>query len=246
MEVHKVFSEIGTPQGVGNQVALEFNLIYRWHCAISAKDEKWTEDFYNRIFPGKHHSEVGMPEFLAGVRRWEQSIASDPGERTFEGLQRDENGYFKDDDLVNILCDSIEDVAGAFGARNIPVVMKLIEVLGIEQSRNWQVASLNEFRQFFGLKEHKTFEDINSDKDVAEALRQLYEDPNNVELYPGLMAEEAKKNMVPGSGLCPGYTISRAILSDAVALVRGDRFYTVVSIHVPVLINPLEKAWNVP
>lgn len=33
--------------------------------------------------------------------------------------------------------------------------------------------------------------------------------------------------MVPGSGLCPGFTTSFAILSDAVALVRGDRFYTV-------------------
>lgn len=29
-----------------------------------------------------------------------------------------------------------------------------------------------------------------------------------------------------GSGLATGHTISRAILSDAVALVRGDRFYT--------------------
>ncbi|KAK4981377.1 hypothetical protein LTR28_003143, partial [Elasticomyces elasticus] len=32
--------------------------------------------------------------------------------------------------------------------------------------------------------------------------------------------------MTPGSGLCPSYTVSRAVLSDAVALVRGDRFYT--------------------
>jgi linoleate 10R-lipoxygenase len=29
-----------------------------------------------------------------------------------------------------------------------------------------------------------------------------------------------------GAGLCPGFTQSRAILSDAVALVRGDRFLT--------------------
>jgi hypothetical protein len=35
--------------------------------------------------------------------------------------------------------------------------------------------------------------------------------------------------MAPGSGLCSGYTTSKAILSDAVALVRGDRFYTVDS-----------------
>lgn len=32
---------------------------------------------------------------------------------------------------------------------------------------------------------------------------------------------------MPGAGLCPGYTISRAILADAVCLTRGDRFLTV-------------------
>lgn len=30
----------------------------------------------------------------------------------------------------------------------------------------------------------------------------------------------------PGAGLCPGYTTSRAILADAVALTRGDRYLT--------------------
>ena len=33
--------------------------------------------------------------------------------------------------------------------------------------------------------------------------------------------------MIPGVGIAPTYTISRTVLSDAVALVRGDRFYTV-------------------
>ncbi len=42
-----------------------------------------------------------------------------------------------------------------------------------------------------------------------------------------MVAEEAKVPMVPGSGLCPSFTVSRAVLSDAVALVRGDRFYTI-------------------
>ncbi|KAG9014307.1 hypothetical protein FRB90_005401 [Tulasnella sp. 427] len=41
----------------------------------------------------------------------------------------------------------------------------------------------------------------------------------------GMQAEEAKRPG-PGAGLCPGYTISRAILGDAVALTRGDRFLT--------------------
>lgn len=55
----------------------------------------------------------------------------------------------------------------------------------------------------------------------------MYGHPDNVELYPGLLAEETKKSMEPGSGLSPGFTTSFAILSDAVALVRGDRFYAV-------------------
>jgi hypothetical protein len=64
---------------------------------------------------------------------------------------------------------------------------------------------------------------------VAKSLETLYVHPDYVELYPGLVAEEAKRPEIPGSGLCPGYTVATAILSDAVSLVRGDRFYTVVS-----------------
>ena len=85
---------------------------------------------------------------------------------------------------------------------------------------------MNEFRKFFGLKPHKTFESINSDPSVAEQLRRLYEHPDFVELYPGLVAEETKKPLVPGVGIAPTFTVSRAILSDAASLVRGDRFYT--------------------
>lgn len=102
-----------------------------------------------------------------------------------------------------------------------------MEILGIEQARSWNLATLNEFRAFFNLTKHDTFESINSDPEVADALRHLYEGPGLVELYPGLVVEEAKPSMAPGSGLCTDHTISRTILSDAVALVRGDRFYMV-------------------
>ena len=69
--------------------------------------------------------------------------------------------------------------------------------------------------------------EINPDVEVAGALEALYGSPDKVEFYPGLIAEQAKAVAIPGSGLCPGLTIGKAILSDAVALVRGDRFYTV-------------------
>lgn len=99
--------------------------------------------------------------------------------------------------------------------------------MGMMQARKWGLATLNEFRKFFKLKPHDSFESINSDPKVAEQLRHLYEHPDFVELYPGIVCEEAKTPMVPGVGIAPTFTISRAILSDAVCLVRGDRFYTI-------------------
>ncbi|KAI9680215.1 MAG: hypothetical protein M1829_001452 [Trizodia sp. TS-e1964] len=225
VEMDKVFGEDGSPRGVGNQVSAEFNLIYRWHSAISDRDDKWTQDLYRELF-GKEPKDVSMQELLIGLGKWEHSLPADPHERNFSHLKRQADGTYNDDDLVKILVESIEDPAGAFGANNVPIVLKSVEILGMQQARKWNLGSLNEFRKFFGLQPHATFEDINSDPYVAGQLRNLYEHPDWVELYPGLVAEEAKTPMVPGVGITPTFTISRAILSDAVCLVRGDRFYT--------------------
>lgn len=71
-------------------------------------------------------------------------------------------------------------------------------------------------------------DDVSSDKHVADTLRQLYDHPDMVELYPGLFLEDAKPAMNPGCGGCPPYTVGRGVFSDAVTLVRSDRFYTLV------------------
>lgn len=84
----------------------------------------------------------------------------------------------------------------------------------------------------------------NTDPEIADAAEKLYGNIDYLELYVGLQAEEPKP-LVDGAGLCPGnfflvpllstsiqanlltgYTISRAILSDAIALTRGDRYFT--------------------
>ena len=214
----------GTP---GNQVSAEFNLVYRWHACISERDDEWTKKEYERLFPGKQASEVSLPELLQGLGKWEQGLNEDPLKRPFADLTRAEDGSLDEIALVKILTEGIEDKAGAFGSRNVPDILRSVEILGIIQARSWNLASLNEFRSFFGLTKHETFESINSDPQVADTLRRLYDQPDFVELYPGLVVEETKPQMVPGSGLCTNFTISRAVLSDAVALVRGDRFYTV-------------------
>ena len=51
-----------------------------------------------------------------------------------------------------ILECSTAEPAAAFGARGIPAIMRVNEIMGLEQSRRWGICSLNEFRKFLGLK----------------------------------------------------------------------------------------------
>ncbi|KAL1836745.1 hypothetical protein VTJ49DRAFT_4720 [Mycothermus thermophilus] len=219
-------TKMGAERGTGNVVSAEFNLCYRWHSCISERDDKWIEEFYYDLF-GKPGSELTFHDLIAGFAKFEGRIPADPVDRPFAKFKRGPDGKFNDDDLVECIASSIEDCAGSFGGRNVPASMRAVEILGIIQARKWNVAGLNEFRKYFGLKPYSKFEDINSDPDIADSLRRLYGHPDFVELYPGLVAEENKEPMVPGVGIAPTYTISRVVLSDAVCLVRGDRHYTV-------------------
>ncbi|KAG9026836.1 hypothetical protein FRB95_008385 [Tulasnella sp. JGI-2019a] len=154
------------------------------------------------------------------------SSGAPPSTWTFGGMRRDpKTGRFDDDELANILHNATETVAQSYRARGTPDVMRVIEIIAIEQARSWGVCTLNEFRQFLGLKAYTSFEEWNPNPEIANAARALYMHIDRLELYVGMQAEDAKKPG-PGAGLCPGYTISRAILADAVSLTRGDRFYT--------------------
>ncbi|KAK4223785.1 heme peroxidase [Podospora fimiseda] len=231
VEIEKqMFDDQGTPRGVGNQVSVEFNLLYRFHSMISKRDEKWTNDFFLKLLPNRTQADldkITWEELGRAMMEYERNLPKDPSVREFGNLKRDQStGKFKDEDLVRLLKESMDDPACIFGARTIPKVLRTVEILGIQQARKWQVASLNEFRDFFGLKRHETFTDINSDPDIAGLLQKLYTDPDMVELYPGLMIENAKPMRKTGCGIRPTYSLGRAVLSDAITLVRSDRFNT--------------------
>ncbi len=179
------------------------------------------------MFPGQKPDDVSLNQLLGTLSAFEANLPDDPLQRPFAGLKRQADGSINDDDLVPILTASVQDIAGSYGANRVPNILRSVEILGIIQARSWNLATLNEFREFAGLSRHATFEDINPDPVVAEKLKNLYDHPDFVELYPGLVAEKAKPPIVPGSGLCVNFTTSYAILSDAVSLVRGDRFYTI-------------------
>ncbi|PKY04594.1 heme peroxidase [Aspergillus campestris IBT 28561] len=160
----EVFDAQGVPRGLGNQVCAEFNMIYRWHAAITDQDETWTKAFMkDSLGRDVDPSTLSVGQFLAGLRKWKQTLDPEPSKWTFGGLKRAPDGNFHDSDLVKLLQDGAERAVGAFGS--------------------WGgLATLNEFR-VFKLKPYATFLEVNSDPEVAEALEALYGHPDNIELF---------------------------------------------------------------
>nr|GAT58858.1 predicted protein [Mycena chlorophos] len=224
LSASREFDHTLSPRGEGNVVSIEFNLLYRWHATLSEKDTEWTTELFQGLFDREDVENIKIPEFLK-VAQQKMRADPDPRKWTFNKLQRNSDGRFSDADLAKILHDSTSWRAGAYKARGIPEALRVIEILGIEQARRWGACSMNDFRRFLGLKPFSTFEEWNTDPTIAKAAQSLYKNIENLELYVGLQAEEAKPPMA-GAGLCPGYTISRSILADAVCLTRGDRYLT--------------------
>ncbi|CAE6439322.1 unnamed protein product [Rhizoctonia solani] len=221
-------------RGEGNHVSVEFDILYRWHSVVSHDEEKWTLGLLQKLFPDKNPGELTKADFFQALGRLRSGpvheslvVHPDPSKRNFGGIVRGDKGRFDDNDIAKLLHNATEDPACRYGARGTPEALKVIEIVGIEQARRWGVCTMNEFRVRMGLKPFDNFTEWAGakNKDVADAAEKLYGHIDNLELYAGLHAEETM-SPGPGSGLCAGYTKTRGILSDAIALVRGDRFFT--------------------
>lgn len=117
----EIFDKGVLPVSTGNQVSVEFNLIYRWHSSVSARDEKWSEDFFQKLFPGQDVSKLPLREFLTGLAKLRDEItAQAPEARTFGGLERDSSGFFDTEALAKIIAESTQDVSGKYSPLSHP------------------------------------------------------------------------------------------------------------------------------
>ena len=134
--------------GVGNQVSAEFNLLYRFHSAVSQRDDKWTAMFFKEVFGDRNPQEIPVQDFIAGALAWEAKIPQEPSERVFGGLKRNpETGMFDDDAMVQILKESIEDPAGKSSAACTNEFLCLGLTLSLPQALSGQGTSPNTCEQ---------------------------------------------------------------------------------------------------
>ena len=66
----------------------------------------------------------------------------------------------------------------------------------ITQSRAVRLRPYNDYREFARFPRAYRFEDITTDRRRQEALRDVYGDVDAVEFYPGLFAEDTRRNAV--------------------------------------------------
>ncbi|MBK7410616.1 MAG: hypothetical protein IPJ40_22690 [Saprospirales bacterium] len=96
--------------------------------------------------------------------------------------------------------------------------MDLVSI-NIGRGRDRGILRLNGLRVAMGLPAHTGFSDITTNSANASSLQTLYGDPNNVDLWVGLLAEDPMPNSVFGQTL---FTLLRLQFTN---LRDGDRFY---------------------
>ncbi len=92
--------------------------------------------------------------------------------------------------------DASRQRAGRVGLRNSPPEVWDAELASVRQGRAVRLAPYNEYRRLARFPRAKRFEDVSSDPQVLGGLRELYGSVDEIELYPGLFAEDVRPNAV--------------------------------------------------
>jgi prostaglandin-endoperoxide synthase 2 len=92
--------------------------------------------------------------------------------------------------------DLSQQPAGQVGMGNTPEVLWPVEHVSIQQGRDVQLTSYNDYRELAGFPRVTAFNQITGNQQVRDRLEDLYKHVDNIEFYPGLFAEEAPPNSV--------------------------------------------------
>jgi prostaglandin-endoperoxide synthase 2 len=142
-----------------NWMAIEFNLLYRWHSLVP-------------------------PSFRIGDR---DVGVNDTLFNTDIVIERGLGACFE---------DASNQRAGRVGLFNSPPEVWDAELASVRQARAVKLRPYNEYRRLARFPRATRLEDVSSDPQVQQRLRDLYGDVDRIEFYPGLFAEDVRRNAV--------------------------------------------------
>ncbi len=171
------------------------------------------EDYINHITPvrfkffvepgmgvkEKWYQENWMSVEFNLLYRWHTMI---PSQVRLADEMRSIDGVMWDTDVVintglaALFDEASKQKCNAVGLFNTDPCLLSTEEKTINIGRETKLASFNAYRSLCGYPKLKTFEDISSKREVAEALQNIYKKPDHVELYVGLFAEDVRENAI--------------------------------------------------
>jgi hypothetical protein len=152
LNLGKEIKELGkrVERGVGNVVSVEFAVLYHWHAALSAADDKWMQGIIKHTYKDVTDLESVTIDMYKNIMKdyGHKLFASGvvPKDWTFNGLERDpKTGKFNDIEIAELIKGCIDEPAHEFGARGTPLSLKVVDIMGQLQARNaFNVCTLNE------------------------------------------------------------------------------------------------------
>ena len=109
-----------------------------------------------------------------------------------------DNSYLTASGLAQLAVSASDQRAWKIGLFNTVPFLVPVELAAIEQSRVHQIGSYNDYREAFGFPRVTRFEQITGDAQKVSELRRLYREPENIEYFVGLFAEDVgRRSAVP-------------------------------------------------
>ena len=187
-----------------NWLAVEFNLLYRWHSLIPSK-------------LCIHGRELGIQE---------SSFANHLIEERGLGTMFDDASK----QWAGKIC--LFNTDGWFDAPRGPATSPLAptRTRSVQQARDMRLDTYNKYRKDCSLPPVTRFEQISSNAQVRFELKRLYKKTDNIEFYVGLFAEDTRSNSVlpPLMGAMVGLhafsqLLTNPLLSTNVYKRKADR-----------------------
>lgn len=152
-----------------NWIAIEFNLLYRWHSLVP-----------DVIGVGDDKIEAG------GFRNNNPLVISRGIEHLISQFSKEKAGRIGLQNTPSLLVDSHDPSRPSVEERTVQLM------------RQARLASFNDYRRAFKLSPVGSLDELTGDAVVRERLQSLYGDIDNLEWYVGIFAEDYGKDSMMG------------------------------------------------